>query len=56
MEEVDRRRVAAVLAADAEFQVGVGRRPSSLAMRTSRPTPSVSMVSNGLTPKMPSSM
>ena len=50
VEEVDRVRVAAVLAADAEVQVRAGaralaRRPS----RTSAPTPSMSSDSNGET-------
>ena len=52
MEEVDRLRVAAVLAADAELEVrAASARPSSTAILTSRPTPSASRVSNGRDPE-----
>jgi hypothetical protein len=56
VEEVHRVRVAAVLAADAELQVRPGGPAFPTAMSTRRPTPSRSIVSNGDTPKMPSSM
>jgi hypothetical protein len=46
--ELDRRRVAAVLAADADLQLRPGRvRPSSTPIFTSLPTPPWSSVSNG---------
>ena len=55
VEEVHRLRVAAMLAADPELQVGTGGAALRTAISTSRPTPSGSMVSNGEMPKMPMS-
>ena len=46
--ERDRIGIAAVLAADAELEIGTRRAPRSQPMRTSWPTPSTSSLSNGL--------
>ena len=56
MEEPDRRRVAAVLAADAELEAGPGGAALGRGDLDQAATPAGSMVSNGDTPKMPLSM
>ncbi len=55
VEEVDGRRVAAVLAADADLEAGRVARPRSVPSRTSSPTPSESTTSKGLRGSSPSS-
>ena len=56
VEEAHRVRVAAVLAADAELEVGRRDRPSHAPIRTSCPTPGSSRVSNGLRSRILRSM
>ena len=53
--ERDRARLAAVLAADAELEVGLTPLPRSTAIRIRSPTPSRSSVSNGLRSSTPCS-
>ena len=56
LEELDRVRIAAVLAADAELEVGFVLRPSHAPIRRSWPTPGASSVSNGERSKILRSM